>query len=319
VPEKKIMGLKKPVFITFLVVVLGLGVFGFVTGALGRVFFGDIGLPDWLIVESPHPELPAEEVFSIGGFAITNTMITAWISILVLVGIFWAATRKIKLVPGRLQAACEFVLEWILNLCRDAVGEKNGRRFFPLVVTIFLFVIVNAWMNLIPGYGAILITNGHGEEVHLLRGANTDINIPLALALISFVVVEYWGFSALGVGKYLKKFFNFGPVFAAIKKIFTGKIGPGFSSLFNAVINAFIGLLELLLEFVRIISFTFRLFGNMTGGEILLLMITFLLPFVVGIVFYGLELLVGFVQALIFAGLTLSFAAIAVTPHSEEH
>jgi F-type H+-transporting ATPase subunit a len=313
------MGLKKPVFIAFLVVVLGLGVFGFVAGALGRVFFGDIGLPDWLIVESPHPELPAEEVFSIGGFAITNTMITAWISILVLGGIFWAATRKIKLVPGRLQAACEFVLEWILNLCRDAVGEKNGRRFFPLVVTIFLFVIVNAWMNLIPGYGAILITNGHGEEVHLLRGANTDINIPLALALISFVVVEYWGFSALGVGKYLKKFFNFGPVFAAIKKIFTGKIGPGFSSLFNAVINAFIGLLELLLEFVRIISFTFRLFGNMTGGEILLLMITFLLPFVVGIVFYGLELLVGFVQALIFAGLTLSFAAIAVTPHSEEH
>ena len=318
-PEKKIMGLKKPVFIAFLVVVLGLGVFGFVAGALGRVFFGDIGLPDWLIVESPSPELPAGEVFSIGGFAITNTMITAWISILLLVGIFWAATRKIKLVPGRLQAACEFVLEWILNLCRDAVGEKNGRRFFPLVVTIFLFVIVNAWMNLIPGYGAILITNGHGEEVHLLRGANTDINIPLALALVSFVVVEYWGLSTLGVGKYFKKFFNFGPVFVAIKKIFTGKIGPGFSGLFNAVINAFIGLLELLLEFVRIISFTFRLFGNMTGGEILLLMITFLLPFVVGIIFYGLELLVGFVQALIFAGLTLSFAAIAVTPHSEEH
>lgn len=317
--KKKIFGLGKPVFVAFLVVVLGLGVFGFVAGALGRVFFGDIGLPDWLIVESPHPELPAEEVFSIGGFAITNTMITAWISILLLVGFFWAATRKIKLVPGRLQAACEFVLEWIYNLCKDAVGEKNGRRFFPLVVTIFLFVIVNAWMNLIPGYGAILVTNAHGEEVHLLRGANTDINIPLALALVSFVVVEYWGLSTLGIGKYLKKFFNFKPVGSAIKKIFTGKIGPGFSSLFNAIINTFIGLLELLLEFVRIISFTFRLFGNMTGGEILLLMITFLLPFIIGIVFYGLELLVGFVQALIFAGLTLSFAAIAVTPHSEEN
>ena len=176
-PERKIMGLKKPVFVGLLVVVIGLSVISLLAGALGRAFLGDIGIPDWLIVDSPHPELPAEEVFSLGGLAITNTMITAWITTLVLVGVFWAATRRIKLVPGRLQMACESVLGWVYNLCKDAVGEKNGRRFFPLVVTIFLFVIVNAWMNLIPGYGAILITNSHGEAVHLLRGANTDINI----------------------------------------------------------------------------------------------------------------------------------------------
>jgi F-type H+-transporting ATPase subunit a len=318
VPKPKILGLRRPVFIGLIVVILGLSGVSFAAGALGRSFLGDIGLPDWLIVESPHPELPPEELVSIGNFAITNTMFTAWLTILFLVGIFWAATRRIKLVPGRLQAACEAILGWVYNLCKDAVGEKNGRRFFPLVVTIFLFVITNAWMNLIPGFGSILINNSHGETVHLFRGANTDINLPLALALVSFVAVEYWGFSTLGVGSYLKKFFNFGPFFGSLKKIFSGKAKESLSGLFNGAIAIFVGLLEFFLEFVRILSFTFRLFGNMTGGEIMLLLLVFLAPFVLAIPLYGFELLVGFVQALIFSGLTLSFAAIAVTSHSEE-
>jgi F-type H+-transporting ATPase subunit a len=318
VPERKILGIKRPIFIVGVILLLALSVVSFLAGALGESFFGDIGLPAWLSVDAPHPELPAEEIFSIGGFSITNTMFTAWLSILLLGGFFYAITRRIRLIPGRLQVAGEFILGWIYNLCKDAAGEKNGRRFFPIVATLFLFVLVNAWMNLIPGYGAILITNGHGESVHLLRGANTDINLPLALALVSFVAVEYWGFSSLGVGTYLKKFFNFGPFFRSFGKVLKGKVKEGTSGLFNSGVNIFVGILEFFLEFVRILSFTFRLFGNMTGGEILLLMMFFLLPFIGALPVYGLELLVGFVQALIFGGLTLSFATVAVTSHSGE-
>jgi len=189
------------------------------------------------------------------------------------------------------------------------------------VATIFLFVITNAWLSLIPGYGSIFVTNSEGETVHLLRGVNTDINLPLALALVSFVFVEYWGLKTVGVFRYLGKFFNTRRFFAATKQIFKGNLREGLSGLFSGVIDIFIGFIELLSELVRIISFTFRLFGNMTGGEILLLMMLFLSPFILAIPFYGLELLVGFIQALIFGGLTLVFATIAVTPPhtAEEH
>ena len=148
--------------------------------------------------------------------------------------------------------------------------------------------------------------NEEGEITrHLLRPAGTDLNMPLALAIISFVFVEFWGIRVLGF-RYFGKFFRFG---ALLK----GNIFQGF-------IDIFVGLLELLSEFVRIISFTFRLFGNMTAGEILLLVTAFLIPFVFSLPFYGLELLVGLIQALIFSGLTLVFVTIAVTPHGgEEH
>jgi F-type H+-transporting ATPase subunit a len=171
VPERKILGIKRPIFIAGVVLLLVLGVISFLAGALGESFFGDIGLPAWLSVDSPHPELPAEEIFSIGGLSITNTMFTAWLSILLLGGFFYAITRRIKLIPGRLQVAGEFILGWIYNLCKDAAGEKNGRRFFPIVATLFLFVLVNAWMNLIPGYGAILIRSPAARRQYRYQSA----------------------------------------------------------------------------------------------------------------------------------------------------
>lgn len=317
-PKRSILGIPRPFFIGAVVFILALGGIGLLSGALGRSIVGDIGLPDWIIVESPHPQLPPESIFHVFGLAVTNTMITAWITIVVLGGIFYAATRRIKLIPSRLQVMVELVLGWLLKLCQDAAGDKNGRRFFPLVATLFLFVIANAWLSLIPGFGSILATNSHGEVVPILRGANTDINFTLALALVSFVLVEYWGMSVLGSAKYLKKFFNFGPFITAVKQVLGGKAKQGLGGLFSGAISIFVGFLEFILEFVRILSFTFRLFGNMTGGEILLLMMMFLSPFVLAVPFYGLEILVGFVQALIFGGLTLSFATIAITSHTEE-
>ncbi len=305
------------VIIVILLVVVLLLVAGFVTGPLGKSIFGDLGLPAWVSVPQPHFELPAEVVFHVFGFPITNSIIAAWLTMIVLVGFSYVITRRMKVVPGRLQSAFEFLLGWLYNLCQQVAGEENGRKFFPVVTTIFLFVAFNAWLSLIPGFGSILVTTTEGGQVPLLRGANTDINMPLALALVSFIFVEYFGLKSSGI-RYLRKFLNFGPFLSSLGQIVRGRLRAGLGGLITGFIHLFVGFLETLSEFVRIISFTFRLFGNMTAGEILLLVAAFLIPWVFALPFYGLELFVGFVQALIFGGLTLVFLTLAAAHHGEE-
>ncbi len=311
------LGCSFPILIGILILVLVLFFIGFASGPLGKSLVGNIGLPDWLTVPQPEPKLPAETVFDLFGFPVANTVFSAWITIAVLVVFSYLATRRMKIIPGRFQMVFETVLGYLYNFCQRVAGEKNGRRFFPVVATIFLFVAANAWLGLIPGYGSIIITTHEGEAVHLLRPVNTDINMPLALALASFVFVEFFGFKSLGI-RYLSKFVNVGPLFRSLVLIFTGKARAGLSGLITGFINVFVGILEALSELVRIVSFTFRLFGNMTAGEILLLIATFLVPYLFALPFYGLELLVGFVQALIFSGLTLVFLTVAVSAHGEE-
>jgi F-type H+-transporting ATPase subunit a len=316
-PKRRVLGLPLPIAVGALFVFLVLFGIGFLSGPLGRSLFGDLGLPSWLSVSRPKPELPAEEVFHIFGFPITNTIISAWLTTIVLIGFSWAITRRMKLVPGRLQSAFELLLGSLYDFCRRVAGEENGRRFFPVVATIFLFVAFNAWLSLIPGFGSIVVTTAEGHSVHLLRGANTDINVPLALALVSFVFVEYFGLRTHGV-RYLGRFFNVRVLLSSLGQMVRGRLRDGMRSLLTGIIHAFVGLLETLSELVRIISFTFRLFGNMTAGEILLLIAAFLIPWIFALPFYGLELLVGFVQALIFGGLTLVFLTMAVAHHGEE-
>ncbi len=312
------LGCSFPLVIGLLVVFLVLLVVGFVIGPLGQSMLG-LELPSRLTalsVDRPDPQLPAEAVFHIFGFPITNSVIGAWITIIFLVGVSYIITRRMKLVPGRLQAAFEFLIGWLYDLCVSVAGEVNGRRFFPLVATIFLFVGFNAWLALLPGFGSITAHTAEGE-VHLIRAANTDINMPLALALTSFVFVEFYGLRTLGI-RYIGKFLNFREFFKGLRQIFTGKLRAGASGLVTGVMTAFAGLLEGLSEFIRIISLTFRLFGNMTAGEILLLVTAFLVPWLFAIPFYGLELLIGFIQAIIFGGLTLIFLTLAVESHEEE-
>ena len=310
------LGCSFPLIIGVSVVLLVLFIVGFVSGPLGKSMLGDLGLPSWLSVPRPHPELPAEVVFHLFGFPITNSIIAAWLTIIVLVGFSYAVTRRLRLIPKRLQSVLEFALGALLNFCQNIAGEKNGRRFFPVVATIFLFVIFNTWLSLLPGFGSITVATAEGE-VHLLRAANTDINMPLALALCSFVFVEYFGIRLRGLS-YLGKFINVGSFFKSLGQLFRGKLRAGLSGLMTGAVGIFIGFLEALSELVRIVSFTFRLFGNMTAGEILLLMAVFLVPWLFALPFYGLELLVGFVQALIFGGLTLIFLTVATTPHGAE-
>ena len=229
-------------------------------------------------------------------FAVTNTLLSSWIATIVIIVFFVAGSGKKRLIPGRFQALVEMLFEAALNFCENVVGRDMGRKVFPVVATIFFFVLFNAWLALFPFYQFLgFVTDGE-IKAHLLRSAGTDLNMPLALALVSFVFVEYWGFRAHGFG-YLKKFFALGNLI---------RLRP------SGLIDAFVGLLELVSEFVRVVSFTFRLFGNMTAGEILVVMITFLVPFVATQFVFGLELLVGLIQAIIFAALTLVFLSVAV-------
>ena len=317
--KKRVLGCSFPLFIGLSILLLALFVIGFISGPVGakilELFGMEPNLPNWIAVDKPHPELPAHVIFHILGFPITNSILATWVTIVIVVAIFWAIARRSKLIPGRLQTILEGLLGWLFDFCQSVAGEANGRRFFPLVATIFIFVAFNAWLGLLPGYGTILMHTA-GGETHLLKPANTDMNTPLALALVSFVFVEYFGLRSHGI-RYLGKFFNFGSLVNGLGLIFRGKLKSGLGGLFTGVINIFIGMIELMSEFIRIVSFTFRLFGNMTAGEILLLAVMFLVPWVVAPIFYGLELIVGFVQALIFGGLTLIFLTLAVT-HGEE-
>ena len=349
----------------------------------------------------------------IGDFNLTNTILSSWIAIAIIFILAYFATRKLGLVPKGLQNFVEAVLSWLLGLV-DSIAGPKGRRFFPLVATIFIFVIINNWISLVPGFGTVgkmesaeevvhhvieekaeeadphltlveaehelevflewdeteraAAPNDHvgkeiyseleGRELHIwdevgffrvmpfamhkqsmtgaeyaeeyidfpdghikfsepegqnvgllipfFRNANTGLNTTLGIALIAMFFVELWGIKALGFFGYAGKFFNFGG--------FKHGITTGF-------IDFFVGILEGISELARVISFTFRLFGNMFAGEILLFVMMFLIPLALAVPFYGLELFVGFIQATIFAVLTLMFAAIAVTAHGnhDEH
>jgi F-type H+-transporting ATPase subunit a len=303
-------------------------------------------------VTLPHVQLPAEAIGHVGPFTITNTILTGWISSLVVLGLFWAGTSNAQVVPRGIQNFVEYISEFVLSLCESVAGVRRGREFFPLVGTIFFFVIVSNWMGLLPGFstigfwetphaapaaGAVVDTHAedatkskepskepatkekakaaqakeptakdkvgaaegdHAEEhpilVPLFRAASSDLNTTLAIALVSVIFTQIVGLRHLG-GEYVSRFFNF-------------KGGP---------IGFYVGVLELIAEFAKIISFTFRLFGNVFAGEVLIAVITFLLPWVVVLPFYGLELFVGFIQAFVFAVLTLVFMSLATESHAE--
>ncbi len=316
---------------------------------VGFVFFKG---PSLVIVVAPEHVFD----FPVLGFGVTNTMLTSWIVVLLVCIAAIVAGRSMSLVPSGFSGAVEALVGGFYEtFVVSIVGEENGRRFFPLVATIFFYIVLSNYAGLLPINNVIGVPEaGHGEKqvvfqqtsiaglnlayipfggvlsapdevdiaagdeaivaheagdrfsgllAPLFRSVNTDVNTPLAIAIFSFIFVEYWGFSVLGAG-YLKKFFNFG-------RLLRGN--P------MGVIDVFVGLLELISEFARLVSFTFRLFGNIFAGEVLLLMMAFLVPFVLVDIFYGLELFVGLVQAFVFAMLTLVFAQTAVTHHGDEH
>jgi F-type H+-transporting ATPase subunit a len=270
----------------------GAMIWGLMAGPIGAAISG--GEP---FIPVPHVELAPPTLFTIGAFHVTNTLLSAWLTTALVLLLFVGGTRKMRVIPGRLQSVLEMLIEALYGFVSGVVGERFARAFFPILATIFIFVAFNAWIALIPVYQVVGFKAEGSEYVttHLLRSAGTDINMPLALAIVAFLFIEIWGFRVHKLG-YLKEFFRFG--------------NP---------IQFFVGILELISHLIRLVSFTFRLFGNMLAGEIVLMMITFLLVFTAPLAFYLLELMVGGVQALVFMGLTLVFALLAVAPHEGEH
>jgi F-type H+-transporting ATPase subunit a len=255
------------------------------------------------------PTLASETILHLGSFEVRNTLIMAWLAMAVLI-IIALLTRSTgyKEIPGRFQAFIEMIVEGLYDFFGSVVQDaKQTRMFFPLVATIFIFLVCANWMGIFPGVGSIFVEgmhDGHLMNIPVLRSMNADVNMTLAIALIAMGAVQFYGFKALGFGSYLGKFL--------VKPWKTkGVEGP---------INSFVGLLEIIGELSRTISFTFRLFGNIFAGEVLLMVIAFLLPFGAPIPFLGLELFVGVVQGLVFSLLTLVFLKIAVTSHdSHDH
>lgn len=356
---------------------------GLVGGAIGQSLGADIGFLKVPPLEV-HSFFKGDALVQVGGFTITNTLVASWITMVVVVLLAFAATRKMKVIPGRLQALVETAVETLLNFVEGVAGRQYSRKFFPVIATIFIFVMFNAYLALFPIFGpgiyaleqepiethAVgtitelttaekvekgdwIATLDTGEEitapisghVHLdhdtvhegavvtadfsfgyieskpplFRSANTDINMTLAIALMAVGFIEFSGIRARGFRHWFSEYVNLGELGRGFKLLFTGKFSAAPMVIVTGVINAIMGLLEAVSHSTRMISFAFRLFGNMTAGEILLLSATFLIPWVMAIPFYGLELLIGFIQALIFGGLTLVFASIAVAHASEEH
>ncbi len=239
-----------------------------------------------------HISIAAEKLSTVLGLPITNSLIMSWMAMAVLIIVAFALKRTMAVVPGRFQAFVEVVFESLLNLVDSITQDRRKtEKFLPLVLTIFLFVITANWLSLLPGVGSIGIRE---EEilVPIFRPANTDLNNTLALAIIAVVAAHFFGLRSLGIKKHVGKFINLR--------------GP---------IDFFVGLLEAIGEVSRILSFSFRLFGNMFAGEVLLLVLASLIPFFVPIPFLGFELFVGFIQALVFAMLTLVFLTIATSEH----
>ncbi|QBD79760.1 ATP synthase F0 subunit A [Ktedonosporobacter rubrisoli] len=258
------------------------------------------------------------------GFPVTNTLLCTWITIIALVVVFYFGTRKRDMIPSGLQNALEWLIEALLGLVESVSGKEKGRKFFPLVATFIIFAFVANLLDVFPGIDTIgtvkvdeLLKHGIQPQpimflfgdvsnaiVPWFRPPTTDLNLTIAMAVVSVVVTQGFGFAMLGGGSHLSKYFNF-------KALFTR--GP------MGIVEFVVGLLEIISEAGRIISFSFRLFGNIFAGSVLLAVFAFLLPAVANIVFIPLEIFVAAVQAFVFGFLTLVFLELGTTSHSHDH
>ena len=293
----------------------------------------------------PHVELAGEPIFSTGPSWLTNSVLTTIIVDILILLVAFLATARMQLIPSGIQNALEGLVEYLFGLAESIAG-KNVMRFFPISATIFMLVLVSNYTGLIPFVGSLGFCHPEGEAgaehairlgnqlamadgnlillapaaegeaaaevdhgntcehgqklVPLFRAPSADLNMTLALGLTTMVLVQYFGVSNLGAG-YFKKFWN--------------TSGTGFMK----GINIFVGILEAISEVARIISFTFRLFGNIFAGEVVLATMAFLCAYLIPLPFYFLEVLVGAVQALVFMMLSLVFFSMAVVSHGEHH
>lgn len=247
-------------------------------------------------MSSLHISLAAEPLVSIGGFPFTNSMLASLIGSAVVLGLFFSLARRMQVQPvsgvtGAIEASVEFVLDLIEQVTQN---RQRALAFFPLLGTFFTFILINNWLGLLPGVGSITVAT-HEGTVPLLRGATADLNTTLALAILSVVLSHVYAIRQLGLFRHARKYVSWNPILL------------------------FVGMLELVSDLSKIVSFSFRLFGNIFAGEVLLVVIAYLAPALGPLPFFMLELFVGLVQALVFTMLSLVFLEIATTDHGDHH
>lgn len=239
--------------------------------------------------------LAPEQIGTLWGIPITNTLLTSWVAVAILIIAAIIIRVRLSYVPGRFQA----LLESLVIYMREFIGEtlENdtwANRVFPLLITLFLFIAVSNIIEFTPGVGSVGFFGADGAFTPLFRSVNTDLNVTLTLAIISVISIEIIGIIAVGFWRYAGKFFNF-----------------------TSPLNFVIGIIEFVSELSRFVSFSFRLFGNIFAGEVLIAVATYFAPYIIPAPLMAFEMFVGFVQAAVFALLTLFFIKLAITdPHA---
>ena len=241
-----------------------------------------------------HISLAAERLGILWGIPITNTLVTEWVVMAILVVTALIVGRNPRLIPGKVQNFFELVFDFALNYMEQIFGSrKHAVRFFPLIATIFLFIACANLFDFIPLVGSLGFFKDGGEFIPLFRPVNTDLNVTLALAIISVFSIEISGIVIVGFFTYASKFINF-----------------------SSPLNFVVGIIELVSELSRFISFSFRLFGNIFAGEVLLAVAGLFMPYLLPVPLMMFETFVGIVQAAVFAMLTLFFIKLAIVePH----
>ena len=260
------------------------------------------------------PPAAAETIFHIGSFPITNSMVNGWIAVVFFVCVAFFVQRNIKKIPKGFQNFVEAVVEFMLVEVEKVAGDKKkARQFLPIVGTIFLFILFSNWLGLIPGTGSIGvwgIHEGHTALIPLLRPAASDLNLTLAIALFAVLGSHVIGVKSIGVMSHVSKFVNIRGIIRAVKK------GP--MAIVVAFIEFAVGLLEIVSEVAKVVSLSLRLFGNIFAGEVLITVMLGLFSYFLPIPFMFLEILIGVIQATVFAMLTLAYLTVATTSHDHE-
>jgi F-type H+-transporting ATPase subunit a len=259
----------------------------------GDAIRANFELPAPHVVVNLHPDTPPSTDLITFDATIPASIVTGWIIMVVIVVLAVVLSRAVRLVPSSGQNALEYVYEGLANFA-TSLGGPQARRYVPIFVAFFLFILLGNWSGLLPGVG----------RTEQLRAPTSDVNVTIGLALVSFVLFHVEGVRNLGVRGYLGKFFN-------LRGFREGPVA--------GIIALFVGLLEFFLEFVKPVTLSMRLFGNIYAGEIALGVITGLTLVIIPVAMVSLEFLLNFMQALIFSVLTLMYTLIAIEGHSEDH
>jgi len=259
--------------------------------------------------------LYAEPISHLGNFSITNALLTSWIAVILIIIIAISIKSKLREIPRKFQNFFEIILEGALSLCDQVTGDRKiSVRVFPLVISIFFFVLINHWIGIMPfgGFGIVETHGGESAFIPFIRSGTADINTTLALGVISVIGANLFGIISIGIWKTFNKYVNL----ISLGQIFT-KVKKDPTILVVAPISFFVGILELIGEFAKVASLSFRLFGNVFAGEVLLLSMSAILAYGLPIPFLFLEIFVGLIQAFIFAVLVVVYFTIALQDHSE--